>query len=94
MPKGSSAQSLGGVLKAQGPADDAGISQVPQVVTHSAPLASVEDLHAALVGGAPIGQPHVTIVHACRQRRARARLGPAAPTAHTSRTHAVLGLPC
>lgn len=65
-PKGGSAQSLGGIHKPQGPADDAGIRQVPQVVTHGPPLASVEDLHATLVGGVPIGQPHVPIFLAYR----------------------------
>lgn len=79
-PKGSSTESFGGILKAQGPADNSGIRQVPQVVTHCPPLASVEDLHTALIGGVPVGQPHVTIFHTCRapegkQRSVGRRLG-------------------
>lgn len=64
-PEGGPAQSLGGVLEAQGPADDAGVRQVPHVLTHRPPLAVVVDLHAALVGGAPVSQPHVAVFHAC-----------------------------
>lgn len=56
LPEGHGCRQGDGMAAAQLPTHNVGIYDVPVIVTHCAPRAVVEDLHAALAPAGPVGQ--------------------------------------